>query len=230
MKATLSDMVTEDDFSSALSKRPTKVDVDDMIRSHIEAVVYPTMEDNTAALRNHTETVNMQLANINDWLQTVRNEQQRQDAKQDQIEHELTAARMEQTRQDMSHKELVDDIFGKDGREETGSLIAHFDRSFTAMAEQMGKLAQGTQTAMQPIKEDTQAIRKDVETIKVDVAINTKFRERRQKIERLLIQTTPKAAKQAIGVALGWLTSRPRAIAGGAAIGMVIKFIQDNLI
>lgn len=198
-----------DEIAEVITDRPTKQDVKAMVKSEVDTALSPILHaldgikdglQNFDTRWNNTDRqldlLVQKVDNMTEAVRDVKDEQKRIDDEQDELKRGL--ARMESKMIEQSGKLDSQEraIFGDVTRPGTKSLFDHISELGETLASEMGRGFKDIQLAREIDRQEISRIQETAETIRADVEANKQFRERRQQIEKAIIQSIPKAGNR----------------------------------
>lgn len=201
-----------DEIADVITDRPTRQDVKALVKSEMDSVLTPMLQaldgirDGLHNFDTRWNNTDRQLAllvqkvdTMNQAVRDVKDEQKRIDDEQDEIKREMTVAKSERVQTIADMRGIVQDIWGTPERQGTGSVIETIHTLFKSLAEQMGTQRREDKTFQQTLMDKITQTETDVNQLKITAEENTRFRQRRQHIEQVVIQSIPNTVKRLAG-------------------------------
>lgn len=206
--ATLDDVDAR--IAHALNNRPTLRDVNTLIQAEIDATIdrtfapmletvqkgFKTFDARFASLEKHMAQLIERSENQSAAMSDIKRDHDRIDTEQDRVQQEVADLRADKVKQAGEITSLEHAIFGDPARQGTGSLYDHISNLGKTLAEQMGQQGKVTQDALKGLTAQITQAETQVATMKEMVKANTRFRQRRQRIESAIVQGVPKVVKR----------------------------------
>jgi prophage DNA circulation protein len=206
VKMGMSDIPTTDEVERMIENRLSSAvvhwgsEVDVKIEKAIDRTFTP-MVDEMRKLTSQIAVLVEQIKHVNAAVRDVKDDQKDTKQKVESLDDEIQTVKESQltTVNQVESQERA--IFGDKTRPGTKSLFDHISDLGNALASEMGKGFKEIQVARELDRQEMSRIRTDTETIRADVEANKEWREKRQKVERFVIQSIPNAGKRIVAAA-----------------------------
>lgn len=233
-----------DELDQALTDRPTMDNVKALVKSEVDTKLSPILHaldgikeglQNFDVRWNNTDRqldlLVQKVDSMTEAVRDVKDEQKRIDDEQDDIKREVGELKSVQTSKLTILESKLDSqeraIFGDATRPGTRSLFDHISELGVKMTSEMDKGFKEMRIARELDRQEISRIQETAETIRADVEANKQFRERRQRIEKAVIQMVPKAGKRLWeGMTNDWVIKWATRIGLGGALGILAALLE----
>jgi len=231
-----------DEIADVITDRPTKQDVKALVKTEVDAVINPAIQelqaqfqagmtglnDRFAKIETLIATIAEQSRNQGDLIRDMRDEQKRIDVEQDKIKQEQLEVHSMLVQVNADMHGVIQDIWGTPERQGTGSVIETMTTGFRSITEQLGKQRDEDKTFQQALMDKSTQTDAKISAIEVIVEENRQFRLKRQRIEKAIVQLVPNAVKKTLGdVAWDWVKSKAiPATLGATLFSLLLEWLR----
>lgn len=231
-----------DEIGDVIADRPTKQDVQAMVKSEVGTVLTPVMQllekirtDLEGSFDKRFNNTDRQLAllvqsvdSMKEAVGDVKKDLDDLDAKVDKTQERMNRFESAITEHTQKIESQEHAIFGDPARPGTKSIVDHISELGENLTSQMGQEFRKVIDKIEAGSMERRQIRQDLDIIKPIVEENTRFRQRRQHIEQAIIQAVPQTIKKAMGgVAWDWVKSKAiPATLGATLFSLLIEWLK----
>lgn len=235
MDKAIANMITRDQLEDELKSYMRNVNevIDAKIDTAIDRTFTPYLEEirkipsELGSIKETLARLLEQTKNTSETVKDVKEEQDEINKKIDETQGRMTRLETHGIEQAAKLESQEHAIFGDKSRPGTKSLFDHMTDIKDTISLQLGDLMNQIAVEREQAHQEMAQLQQTSEEIKADVEANKQFRERRQRIEAVVLQALPKAGKRLWEAATNdWVIKWATRIGLGGALAVLAALLE----